>query len=104
MTHSDLPATPWRWLVPLIVVGVAWVVTPVLADDWPQWRGAGRLGVWHETGIVDALPDALAVTWRVPIGSGFSGPRGGRRARLRHRLGGGSGVAHDGRDRARPGA
>ena len=74
MTHSDLPATPWRWLVPLIVVGVAWVVTPVLADDWPQWRGAGRLGVWHETGIVDALPDALTVTWRVPIGSGFSGP------------------------------
>ena len=74
MTHSDLPATPWRWLVPLIVVGVAWVVTPVLADDWPQWRGAGRLGVWHETGIVDALPDALVVTWRVPIRSGFSGP------------------------------
>ena len=74
MTHSDLWATPWQWLVPLIVAGVAWVVTPVRADDWPQWRGAGRLGVWYETGIVDALPDALAVTWRVPIRSGFSGP------------------------------
>ncbi len=74
MTHSNLPATPGRWLILLIVAGVAWVVTPVLADDWPQWRGAGRLGVWHETGIVDALPDALAVTWRVPIRSGFSGP------------------------------
>ncbi len=45
MTHGDLRATPGRWLVLLIVAGVAWVVTPVLADDWPQWRGAGRLGV-----------------------------------------------------------
>ena len=45
------------------------------AEDWHQWRGADRLGVWHETGIIDAFPDAgLTVTWRVPIGSGFGGP------------------------------
>ncbi|MDA1094727.1 MAG: hypothetical protein O3A25_15850 [Acidobacteria bacterium] len=31
---------------------VAWSVTGH-ADDWPQWRGADRLAVWHETDIVD---------------------------------------------------
>lgn len=58
---------------------VAWSVTGH-ADDWPQWRGADRLAVWHETGIVDRLPDELTVTWRVPIGSGYAGPAvaGGR--------------------------
>ncbi len=44
------------------------------ASDWQQWRGVDRLGVWEETGIVDALPAALTVTWRVPIGSGYAGP------------------------------
>ena len=51
------------------------------ADDWPQWRGPSRLGVWTETGIVDRFPDAgLTVAWRVPIRSGFAGPvvAGGR--------------------------
>ncbi len=44
------------------------------ADDWPQWRGADRLGTWTEDGIVDRLPDQLKVTWRVPINSGYAGP------------------------------
>ena len=50
------------------------------AEDWPEWRGAGRLGVWTETGIVDDLPDELLVRWRTPIRSGYSGPAvaGGR--------------------------
>jgi hypothetical protein len=25
------------------------------ADDWPEWRGKGRLGVWNETGIVETI-------------------------------------------------
>ncbi len=44
------------------------------ADDWPQWRGADRLGIWHETGIVEELPDELRVVWRTPIRPGYSGP------------------------------
>ena len=44
------------------------------AEDWTQWRGADRLAVWHETGIVKKLPDELKVTWRTPIRSGYSGP------------------------------
>jgi len=50
------------------------------ADDWPEWRGAGRTGEWRETGIVERLPEALAFTWRTPIGGGYAGPAvaGGR--------------------------
>jgi outer membrane protein assembly factor BamB len=45
------------------------------AEDWPEWRGAGRLGVWTETGILDRFPESgLSVDWRVPIHRGFSGP------------------------------
>ena len=28
------------------------------AEDWPEFRGAGRLGVWHETGVLEQFPDA----------------------------------------------
>src|SRR4051812_45009242 len=51
------------------------------ADDWPEWRGRGRGGVWKEAGILDQFPkDGLAVKWRTPINGGFAGPSvtGGR--------------------------
>lgn len=51
------------------------------AADWPEWRGAGRLGVWEEQGIVDTFPkDGLKVAWRLPVRGGFTGPAvaGGR--------------------------
>jgi outer membrane protein assembly factor BamB len=51
------------------------------ADDWPQWLGPQRDGVWRETGIVEKLPaDGLKYRWRVSIGGGYSGPAvaGGR--------------------------
>ena len=51
------------------------VTTTVHTEDWPQWRGAGRLGVWTETGILDRFPEGgLQFSWRVPIRSGFAGP------------------------------
>ena len=46
-----------------------------LADDWPEWRGRGRLGVWNESGILEHFPeDGLKVLWRTPIGGGYAGP------------------------------
>ena len=58
----------------LVAAGICATAT-VAAEDWKQWRGAGRLGVWHETGIVDEFPDSgLKVKWRTPIRNGFSGP------------------------------
>jgi outer membrane protein assembly factor BamB len=45
------------------------------AEDWPEWRGRGRLGVWTETGILESFPEGgLEYTWRTPIRAGYSGP------------------------------
>src|SRR5262245_27892368 len=45
------------------------------AEDWPQWRGSHRDGVWHETGILRKFPgEGLTVRWRAPVGYGFSSP------------------------------
>ena len=45
------------------------------ADDWPQWLGPQRDGVWRETGIVNAFPaDGLEIKWRTPVGWGYGGP------------------------------
>ena len=64
----------------LSAIGVVLVITlaagTVLnAEDWAQWRGSDRLGIWTETGIIDSFPaEGLQVKWRVPVRSGFSGP------------------------------
>ncbi len=54
---------------------------PTSADDWPQWRGTNRDGVWRETGLVEkfATPERQG-RWRAKIGPGYSGPTvaGGR--------------------------
>jgi outer membrane protein assembly factor BamB len=56
------------------VLAVMSASTP-LAEDWPDFRGKDRLGVWHETGLIDTFPpEGLPVVWRVPIHPGFSSP------------------------------
>jgi len=47
----------------------------ICAEDWPQWRGVNRDGVWHETGMVQkfATPQ-LTPKWSVPVGTGYCGP------------------------------
>ncbi len=57
------------------------IVAPLHADDWPQWLGPQRDGVWRETGIIERFPaDGLKFVWRIPVGGGYSGPAvaGGR--------------------------
>ena len=45
------------------------------ADDWPQWLGPNRDGVWHEKGIVTKFPEkGLPVKWKAPVNLGYSGP------------------------------
>jgi hypothetical protein len=58
------------------VVTVLFLATSVsFADDWPQWRGSSRDGVWRETGIVEKFErPEIKLKWRVPISSGYSGP------------------------------
>jgi len=43
-------------------------------DDWPQWRGSGRDGVWRESGLRERFPATFEPKWSVPIGSGYCGP------------------------------
>lgn len=46
-----------------------------LADDWPQWMGPKRDGIWRENGVVEEFPaGGLPVKWRIPIHYGYSGP------------------------------
>lgn len=50
-------------------------VSAVRADDWPQWLGPKRDGVWRETGILSKFPQGgPKVRWRTPISEGYSGP------------------------------
>jgi outer membrane protein assembly factor BamB len=45
------------------------------ANDWPQWRGLNRDGVWDETGLMQLFPaGGLKVRWRASVGWGFSSP------------------------------
>jgi outer membrane protein assembly factor BamB len=59
----------------LLAALVATSVIVARADDWPQWLGPQRDGVWRERGIVAAIPaDGLPVVWRAPVAGGYSGP------------------------------
>src|SRR5262245_27103454 len=54
---------------------IAFAITSANGDDWPQWRGPDRDGVWRETGILQKLPaEGLQVRWRAPVGPGWSSP------------------------------
>jgi CubicO group peptidase (beta-lactamase class C family)/outer membrane protein assembly factor BamB len=61
-----------------VVLGLALALLAVdglQAEDWPQWRGPNRDGVWAETGILRTfLPSGLTIRWRAPVGYGWSSP------------------------------
>ncbi len=45
------------------------------ADDWAQWMGPTRDGIYYETGIVESIPDGgLPVRWRAEVAGGYAGP------------------------------
>lgn len=69
-----------RHLVPALFL-LAFISATACADDWPEWLGPRRDGVWREDGILDQFPPGgPKVLWRVGVGPGFSGPAvaGGR--------------------------
>lgn len=70
----------WVHAACLLTLVVA-AATIIRADEWPEWRGRGRVGVWTESGIVDRLPEGgPRAAWRTPVHAGYSGPAvsGGR--------------------------
>lgn len=45
------------------------------ADDWPQWFGPERDGVWREKGVMHSFPkNGPTQLWKTPINPGYSGP------------------------------
>jgi outer membrane protein assembly factor BamB len=59
------------WIAVFLIAAVA----AGRAEDWPEIRGKGRLGVWNETGILEKFPEGgLKVLWRTPLNAGYSGP------------------------------
>ena len=57
----------------MTIAGLALLLAAQDVQDWPQWRGARRDGVWRETGLVERFTE-LRPRWSVPVGGGYSGP------------------------------
>lgn len=56
------------WLLVLTLSGA-------IADDWPQWLGEKRDGIWSEAGVRKDLPaDGAKTLWRTPVHLGYAGP------------------------------
>ncbi len=56
--HASLPLLRERLVTRLATAVLALILVSSFtrADDWPQWMGPNRDGVWRETGIVDSFP------------------------------------------------
>lgn len=88
----------WYFLTIVVLLASA-VMTSVRADDWPQWLGPRRDGVWRESGILDRFPEGSPkVRWRAKVGAGYAGPAvAGNRIYLLDRL-----VAEGAKNHAEP--
>lgn len=66
---------PASRLLMLALLMLSLSTPPAAAEDWPQWRGPGRDGVWRESGVVEKFDKPeLEPQWSVPVGAGYSGP------------------------------
>jgi outer membrane protein assembly factor BamB len=60
---------------PILFLLLIFMSIDCFSQDWPDWRGIGRDGIWPETGIIEKFDtEQLTPKWSVPIGSGYSGP------------------------------
>ena len=61
-----------RWLFTLLLTVPA---ASAFADDWPQYLGPQRDGVWREKGIIDKFPEGgPKQLWSEAVGAGYGGP------------------------------
>src|SRR2546423_11552491 len=83
----------WSLVVVAVSAGVA------TSDDWPQWLGPKRDGVWRETGLVDKFPaGGPKRLWKEAIGIGYARPAGagGKIVRTQYLTGGKTKVPRSG--------
>jgi outer membrane protein assembly factor BamB len=67
---SHVPSPLCRLVLTLSVIAGS-----ARADDYPQWLGPNRDGVWREQGVLESFPEGEPkVRWRVPVAGGYSGP------------------------------
>lgn len=76
-THSLARSTRFKhWTVSASVLAALLVLSaaPVMASDWPQWRGPERNGKSSETGLVDSWPEGgpPLVFRSAGLGNGYS--------------------------------
>lgn len=56
-------------------LAVSFLIGSAGAQEWPQWRGPNRDGVWNEKGIVQKFDKPqFEVKWRAKVSNGYSGP------------------------------
>lgn len=73
MTRAISEVRLQRWILPLALF--TFLAKEAAGDDWPQWRGLNRDGVWKETGVMESFPpDGLKISWRANVGRGWSSP------------------------------
>ena len=62
-----------RFVIGVVVLGAA--AGLAAGDDWPQWLGPKRDGVWRESGLVEAFPaGGPKQKWKADVGIGYAGP------------------------------
>jgi len=80
MLSVPLRKQPLRRFLPLrlsLIALFALLATTaaIHADDWPQWLGPQRDGVWREKDLLDKFPaKGPKIRWRAPVAQGYSGP------------------------------
>ena len=61
-----VPNNPIRVEYPMPIRLLIWMLTTILpcrcfAEDWTQWRGEDRAGLWQVDGLVESFPTASSL-------------------------------------------
>ena len=74
-SHSSMK-TPYRFSsLAFALASVLAAVCCSHADDWPQWMGPQRDGVWRAIGLIEELPtNGPTALWRTNVNRGYVGP------------------------------
>lgn len=68
------PAISLRWPSAIFLALIS-QLNNTKADDWPQWMGPQRDGVWREKDVVERFSaDGPPVLWRTAVNRGYCGP------------------------------